>query len=136
MKVDIINKTKYKINKTIIEKSVQAVIANLHENPDWQISVAIVTPDEIRELNKQYRNKDSVTDVLSFPMNENGVLGDIIICYERLLTQAADIGNTSDQELAFLTVHSMLHLFGYDHMTEVDEAKILAKQKEIISEMF
>jgi len=136
LEIDIVNKTKYDIDNSIIEKAIGAVISNLHEQPNYEISVAIVSPEEIRELNKQYRDIDSVTDVLSFPMNENGVLGDIIICYERLLEQALKIGNTPEEELAFLTVHSMLHLFGYDHVDKLDEKKMIAKQKEIISEMF
>jgi len=128
MKIDIINKTEYKIDKSIIIKAINAVTANLSEDDKaplreggvaegdggshCEISIAIVPPAEIRALNHQYRGQDKVTDCLSFPMHENNILGDIIICYETLLLQAEKIGNTPSQELAFLTVHSMLHLLG------------------------
>ena len=105
-------------------------------NKKIEISIAIVPPDEIRQLNHQYRGKDAVTDVLSFPMNENNILGDIIICYKKLLQQAEQVGNTPEQELTFLTIHSMLHLFGYDHSTKQDEEKMIAKQREIMNEIF
>ncbi|MBR1812023.1 MAG: rRNA maturation RNase YbeY [Clostridia bacterium] len=91
-----------------------------------EISVSFVNDEQIHALNKQYRNKDASTDVLSFPLGENGVydinpdtgaklLGDIVISMQHTVAQAEEYGHTLQREIAYLTVHSMLHLLGYDH---------------------
>lgn len=112
---------------------------------DCEISLSIVTNEEIREINSQFRGIDSATDVLSFPqltfeegeeadVNENGeiVLGDIIISIDRAGKQAEEYGHSLKRELSFLAVHSMLHLMGYDHMTKDEEEDMFARQKEIL----
>ncbi len=112
---------------------------------DCEISVSIVDHEEIREINRQFRNIDRATDVLSFPMltfaegekaevNENDeiVLGDIIISLERAKEQAEGYGHSLKRELAFLTAHSMLHLLGYDHMEPEEEEEMFRRQKEIL----
>lgn len=112
---------------------------------ECEISVSIVDNAEIREINKQFRNIDRATDVLSFPMltfaedemaevNENGeiLLGDIIISLERAREQAEEYGHSLVREIAFLTAHSMLHLLGYDHMEPEEEAEMFRRQKEIL----
>lgn len=112
---------------------------------DCEISVSIVDNEEIRQINKQFRNIDRATDVLSFPMltfvegeeaevNENDeiILGDIIISLERAREQAAEYGHSLKREIAFLTAHSMLHLLGYDHMEPEEEAEMFRRQKEIL----
>ena len=111
-----------------------------------EVSVSFITNAEIKELNQQYRQKDAATDVLSFPLGEDGkwdkneetgafMLGDIVISTEKAFEQATLYGHTIQREIGFLTVHSMLHLLGYDHeagglaaaqMREKEEA-ILAK---------
>ena len=109
-----------------------------------EVSVTLCSAEYIRELNKTYRGKDSETDVLSFPLYEDGdfdpiecsvaaTLGDIVISIERAKEQAKEIGNTFLEEIAFLVIHSMLHLLGYDHerSPEDDEAQCNA-QREII----
>ncbi|MBQ3615009.1 MAG: rRNA maturation RNase YbeY [Anaerotignum sp.] len=110
-----------------------------------EISVSIVDNEEIRQINKQFRNIDRATDVLSFPMltfeegeeaevNENDeiILGDIIISLERAREQAEEYGHSLKREIAFLTAHSMLHLLGYDHMEPEEEAEMFRRQKEIL----
>ncbi len=112
---------------------------------DCEISLSIVTNDEIQDINKQFRGIDSPTDVLSFPqltyeegeeadVNENGeiVLGDIIISIDRAKEQAEEYGHSLKREMAFLTVHSMLHLMGYDHMEKDEEEEMFRRQKEIL----
>lgn len=114
---------------------------------DASVSVTFCDNEYIRKLNKRYRNKDKATDVLSFPMYDDGdfdvaecisgaVLGDIVISLERAREQAKEIGNSFLHEVAFLTVHSTLHLLGYDHerSAEEEEAQCIA-QREIITEM-
>ena len=112
---------------------------------DCEISVSIVDNEEIREINRQFRSIDRATDVLSFPMltfaegeeaevNENDeiVLGDIIISVDKVREQAEEYGHSMQREFAFLIVHSMLHLFGYDHMEEQEAAVMEGKQREIL----
>ena len=103
-----------------------------------EVSISIVSADEIRLLNRDYRGKDTSTDVLSFPVNANLAvgagcpLGDIVICIEIAKLQADEFGHSFDRELAFLLVHGVLHLLGYDHETPEDETKMRAACDEIL----
>lgn len=113
---------------------------------DAEIDVTVVDADAIRQLNAEYRDKDAVTDVLSFPMYEfyNGepqeeldtepdtgcvMLGDMILCYTRAVEQAAEFGHSPARECGYLTTHSVLHLLGYDHERN-DEDTCLMRAKE------
>lgn len=131
-----------------------------HEKFPYEAEVNLTLTDNegIHEINRIYRQIDAPTDVLSFPMlsyqkagdfsalendyedNFNPdtgeiMLGDIIISVDRVRTQAADYGHSERREYAFLIVHSMLHLFGYDHMTEEDASQMEAKQQQILDAM-
>ena len=133
--------------KTVIRR---AIIETLrHENfpYDAEVSVTLCDNEYIREINRKYRNKDSATDVLSFPLYENGefdmgecisgaMLGDIVISLERAAEQEKELGHGFLREVAFLAIHSTLHLLGYDHerSAEDDEAQCAA-QREIITEV-
>ncbi|MCD7846845.1 MAG: rRNA maturation RNase YbeY [Oscillospiraceae bacterium] len=110
-----------------------------------EISISFVTNDVIRELNAQYRNIDAPTDVLSFPLADNCefdlnpdsdcyMLGDIIISTEKAAEQAVENNNSTEREIAFLVVHSMLHLLGYDHPDEdgPETKEMRKKEKEIM----
>lgn len=110
-----------------------------------EVSVILTDNEGIRELNREYRGKDSPTDVLSFPLYgpeedieiiEDGraELGDIVISLERAAAQAMEIGNTFEREVMFLCVHSVLHLLGYDHETsEADERAMIDRQYAIMA---
>lgn len=104
---------------------------------DLGVSVVITDNETIRELNRTYRDKDSATDVLSFPLyDDEGYLddeelGDIVISLERAYAQAEEYGHGIIREVAFLTAHSMLHLLGYDH--ENGETEMYEKQEEILN---
>lgn len=104
---------------------------------DYEISVSFVDNEEIRQLNRDYRNIDKETDVLSFPMEEDfmipmPLLGDIIISVEKAAEQAEDFGHSLEREITYLTAHSMFHLMGYDHMEE-DEKRIMRdKEKQVM----
>lgn len=119
---------------------------------DAEISLTFVGNEEIHALNKEYRQKDMPTDVLSFPMvplvdgelqlNESKnyqtgdiMLGDIIISLDRAEEQAEDFGHSFKREVCFLVAHSMLHLLGYDHMTEEEEKVMIEKQKIIMDKV-
>ncbi|WP_062234884.1 rRNA maturation RNase YbeY [Fictibacillus sp. FJAT-27399] len=122
--------------------------AVMEDIPDeTELSVTFVTNERIHEINKQYRNKDTPTDVISFAMEEMGegeleitgdglprILGDIIISAEIAKNQAEEYGHSFLRELGFLTVHGFLHLLGYDHLNEQEEKKMFSRQDEILNE--
>lgn len=105
------------------------------------VSVMLCDDDEIQKLNAKFRNIDKPTDVLSFPMyDENGELdetelGDIVISLERAKKQAEEYGHSFEREIAFLTAHSMLHLFGYDHIDDGEREEMFEKQEDILSKL-
>ena len=112
-----------------------------------ELSVTFVDNERIREINKEYRDKDSATDVISFALEEMGedeveivgaemprMLGDIIISIERTREQAEEYGHSFDRELGFLALHGFLHLLGYDHMNAEDEKVMFSRQREILDE--
>ena len=105
-------------------------------------SLIFVSEDKIRNINKIYRGIDKVTDVISFAFEDNKdlvyndirVLGDIYICIPRCIKQAEEYGHSMMRELAFLTVHGLLHLLGYDHMTKEEEKEMFHLQELILNE--
>jgi len=113
------------------------------DNKTVELGLHLVTPERSRELNKQYRQKDKSTDVLSFPLNEHGLekygilpLGDIFICLEIAQRQADEMNIPIDQELARLAVHGILHLLGHDHeLSLTDEKKMIDLQESIVKEV-
>lgn len=144
------------------EKLAEDVISYTIEHEKFpheaEVNLTLTDNEGIHEINRMYRQIDAPTDVLSFPMlsyqkagdfsalendyedNFNPdtgeiMLGDIIISVDRVRTQAADYGHSERREYAFLIVHSMLHLFGYDHMTEEDASQMEAKQQQILDAM-
>ena len=131
--------------KTVIRNAILATLENRSFPYPAEVSVTLCDNSHIKELNKNFRGVDRHTDVLSFPMYEDGcfpkeecesgaLLGDIVISLERAREQAAEIGNTFLQEIAFLTVHSTLHLLGYDHERSKEEEEEQCRlQKEIVS---
>lgn len=109
-----------------VRRACTAVLQTENVQDSVQISVTFVNNDEIRELNKKYRNKDSATDVLSFSTSNDGdydvdpetgmtILGDVVMSLEKAKENADKYGHSLQQEVGFLTVHSVLHLLGYDH---------------------
>ena len=131
--------------KCVIRRAILATLEHEKFPYDADVSVTLCDNVYIRKLNKQYRNKDKHTDVLSFPIYDNGefdetecasgaMLGDIVISIERAKEQAVEIGNSFLYEVAFLTVHSTLHLLGYDHERSAEDDELQCRiQKEIIS---
>lgn len=133
----------------IIEKAAQAALDEQGIGEECEISVTLCSDREITELNGQYMQREGATDVLSFPMLsfENGtilpeskdydgdklLLGDIVISVERARAQAEEYGHSVRREVGFLTVHSMLHLLGFDHMEEDEREAMQAKEKKILA---
>ncbi len=105
-------------------------------------SIVFVDNEKIQELNKNYRHIDKVTDVISFAFEDNQkvvynnirFLGEIFICIPRMIEQAELYGHSEERELAFLVVHGLLHLLGYDHMEKEDEEVMFAMQEKILDE--
>ncbi|WP_205672133.1 rRNA maturation RNase YbeY [Ammoniphilus sp. YIM 78166] len=108
--------------------------AELEGISEKEVAITFVDNERIKELNQQFRNKDKSTDVLSFPLDEEDALGDIIISIPKVREQAEDYGHSFERELGFLTVHGFLHLLGYDHETEAEEREMFARQEQILQE--
>lgn len=141
--------------KDVIKNVVNYSLDYINCPYETELNVTLTDNEEIRRINKEFRNIDSPTDVLSFPMIEYDkpgdfsvvedseqdcfepdtgelVLGDIIISLEKVYSQADEYGHTPKRELAFLVAHSMLHLFGYDHMDDEERKDMEDKQKDIL----
>lgn len=137
----------------IIKKTIDLCMKSEKLDKDYEVSVIIVDDEEIRAINKEHRDIDKSTDVLSFPMVEfeNGelisdegdydmdldelMLGDIIISAETAKRQSIEYGHSFEREIAFLTAHSCFHLLGYDHMIEGEEKVMFKKQEDVLIEM-
>ena len=134
--LDLIRK---KAEKTITEV---LRVENISENVE--VSLSIVDKENIHKLNKDYRNVDRETDVLSFPLDEEGfdnegnpliLLGDIVICLDVAEDQAANFGHSLEREIMYLICHSTLHLLGYDHIEEDDKKVMRSKEKEVMKNL-
>ena len=133
--------------KRLIRRSVKATLAYEEIDDHCEVSVTFVDNEEIREINRQFRNIDRATDVLSFPLfDEDGMdahveeldcmLGDIVLSLERAREQAMEFGHSFEREVAFLTVHSVLHLLGYDHeLSDEDDTDMRKRQTEIVEKI-
>lgn len=170
-------------NENAIKKAIETVLEVEEITENFEVSVSFVTNEEIKELNKTYRNVDSETDVLSFPMidefdevedfyeeiendddfsnldttnntmdeideiSENfgelceyendgfEILGDIIISTQKIIEQAEDFSHSLEREMIYLTVHSMFHLLGYDHMEDEEKEEMRSKEKEVMKKL-
>lgn len=128
-----------------IEKLLQHAATFENINDEAEVSITFVDNERIKEINKEYRDKDQPTDVISFALEELGegeveiigadmprFLGDIIISIPKAKEQAEEYNHSFERELGFLSLHGFLHLLGYDHMTEEDEKVMFGKQDEIL----
>lgn len=121
-------------------------VGELYGVDNGEVSITLTNNDYIHELNREYRGIDRPTDVLSFALNESeepevtggsdiNVLGDLVISVERAEEQAKDFGHSVKREMAFLTVHGMLHLLGYDHMEEADRLEMEKEQRFVMEKL-
>jgi probable rRNA maturation factor len=138
----------YKL-KMLIRRAITETLAFEQYNNDVEVSVTLTDNENIQDLNLRFRGIDAPTDVLSFPLFDfegetdeppvdeiQNMLGDIVLNLERTRAQAEEYGHSFDREAAFLTVHSMLHLLGYDHETsEEDDADMRDRQRKIMERM-
>lgn len=133
--------------RLLIRRCCNAVLVNEGFEGSVEVSVRFVDDDEIHRLNLQYRNIDKSTDVLSFPLGENDeydinhdtgakILGDIVISLEHAVVQANNYGHPLQREIGFLTVHSMLHLLGYDHEAGgIEQVRMREKEEAILTQL-
>lgn len=133
--------------KLLIRKACNATLKSENFNKNAEVDVTLVDDAEIRQINREHRNIDASTDVLSFPLGENGeydenpatgalMLGDIVISLDTALRQADLYGHGVKREIAFLTVHSMLHLLGYDHVNGgLEQALMREKEESVLNDL-
>ena len=133
--------------RMLIRRCCHAVLHMEEFEGSAEVSVSFVDNDQIREMNKEFRNKDAVTDVLSFPMGTDGkydinhetgakILGDVVLSIPKVIEQAELYGHGFDREIAYLTAHSMLHLLGYDHEKGgLDRVKMREKEELVMHEL-
>ncbi len=133
--------------RMLIRRCCNAVLKMEKFDGSVEVSVTLVNNKQIKELNAIYRNKDSVTDVLSFPMGENGkydidpvtgakILGDIVISMETAIDQAERFGHSLQREVGYLTAHSMLHLLGYDHEDNgLQRIRMREKEEQVMTQL-
>ncbi len=141
------NETYEKTIKKVIEKCFKE---ERIENSKLCLTITLTNPQNIREINKEYRNVDKETDVLSFPMFEKeeleekikkqafeheDVLGDIVISIKRVEEQAKEYGHSFERELSYMLVHGFYHLMGYDHIEEADKIKMRPKEEKILNDL-
>ena len=140
-----------KLYEKLIEKVLTKCFEEEHlENSHLCITVTLTNPENIREINKKYRDIDRATDVLSFPMFEKeeldekikkndfeheDMLGDIIISIERVEEQAKEYGHSFERELSYMLVHGFYHLMGYDHIKEEDKLKMRPKEEKVLNDL-
>ena len=145
--VNIINRTRYSDFKEyypLIEHYYKKTLKTLEIEDNYAVSLIICGPVTIKKINREYRNINKVTDVISFALLDNDEsveyedvieLGDIFINRDRVISQAYDYEHSVKREFVFLFVHGLLHLLGYDHMTPEDEKRMFALQKRIIGDL-
>lgn len=147
--IDLVDETNQLSDEQMeeIEKLLNFAAQKESVEENSEVSVTFVSNERIHEINREYRDKDAPTDVISFAMEEIGegeieligvelprVLGDIIISIPRAEEQAKEYGHSFIRELGFLSIHGFLHLLGYDHMEKEEEEKMFSRQKEILDD--
>ncbi len=129
--------------KRLIKKAIVTALRYEKFDRSAEVSVTVVDNEAIREMNREHREIDRATDVLSFPMfdedfddGEDAILGDIVLSLEKAVEQSEAYGHSLKREVAFLTVHSVLHLLGYDHEEgKAEESEMFEKQEAILAIM-
>ena len=137
VKIEIFNNSSYNIELGDFKKYFLSIMKDLQVE-DALVNIIIVDNEEIKKINKEYRNIDNVTDVISFALEDVEfktpfrILGDIYISYEKVKEQALKYEHSEKRELYFLATHGLLHLLGYDHMNEKEEKIMFDLQKELL----
>lgn len=123
------------LNEKQQKKVLSVVSQELKLKKKNKVSVAFILPQQIKNLNRDYRGKNKVTDVLSFPLKNCQVVGEILICLTRAKKQAKRYKHSMENEVIILLVHGLLHLFGFDHLKKKDAGKMFFRQKKILKSL-
>lgn len=136
---------KIPVNRNLVTKLNETMnkAAEIHGLSNQEMSIIFVDNIQIQKINRDYRDKDQVTDVISFALNDDDTafawekndLGDIYISLERAKEQSIDYGHSFEREVCYLAVHGLLHLLGYDHINKEDKEKMREKEEEIMAEV-
>lgn len=126
------------LDAVLLSRAAEETMRSQDASPDTELTIALDDDERLHKLNRQFLNVDSPTDVLSFPSGEEGAgvyLGDVIISLPRAREQAEAAGHPLEAELQLLTVHGVLHLFGYDHAGEEEKAEMWEQQNKILANL-
>ncbi len=132
---------KFELNKGGSKIEIEKILKRLEKGISSEfkksgvISIAIVSSSAVKKLNKQYRKKDKATDILTFVLNENDCLGEIILSPKDIARRAKAMGKTLQETAAFLIVHGILHIMGYTHKKNHDTAKMESKEKKLLKKL-
>lgn len=129
---NLVNENEYMLEEREIKKYLSFLQDSTRTN-NKSFSLVFIDKDEMKSMNKEFRDKDYVTDVLTFCENEDNYLGDIIICYDKMVEQAKEYEHSEKRELLFLITHGYLHLLGYDHMSVKDEIEMFDFQNKLLN---
>ncbi|RKD24007.1 rRNA maturation RNase YbeY [Ammoniphilus oxalaticus] len=134
LRIEILNEQEEEITDKLQDLLVKLLnqAAEIEGVADQEVAITFVGNDHIQQINQQFRQIDQPTDVLSFPLEEDDALGDIIISVKKAKEQAQAYQHSFEREIGFLAVHGFLHLLGYDHETEQEEQVMFARQEEIL----
>lgn len=138
IKVNFVNEFHFNFHVKRVLKRVCKKVSHVEKvKGKHYVSVIVTTDDEIQKINKEYRNIDAPTDVISFALGDNEEslpqeMGDIFISFDKVLDQSDQYGHSNKREFAFLVCHGLHHLLGYDHMTPEDEKVMFDKQERIL----
>lgn len=145
MEINIYDEVEYgKLEVSRLNEIFEVIIKTINKTDDYALSVSLVDESKIKEINKQYRDIDSVTDVISFESDIDEVfviedeptdIGDIFICLKRAEEQAQSLNQSLEREIEFLFIHGVLHLFGYDHLTKDEEDEMFSLQRQVVNEI-
>lgn len=148
MTLEITNETDIALEsnlESLIQDAMSCVLKHESITTDGEVSLLFVDNLKIQALNREFRNKDSVTDVLSFPqydsIKDEGInepyiyLGDIVISLDEAKSQAEEYSHSIEREIVYLVVHSLFHLIGYDHMTDLDKSEMRLHEKAVLKEL-
>ena len=139
--IGIFNETQEKVENLEVLEPLLTYALEVENVDNLEFNVIIINNEEIHKINKEYRGRDRPTDVISFALedykdikyeNDYRVLGDIYISIDKVKEQAKEYGHSEKRELAFLAVHGLLHLLGYDHMEKEDEKVMFSRQELIL----
>jgi probable rRNA maturation factor len=145
MSVEVLNESGVELDVAEYGRLSRFVMSRMRVHPEAELCLKLVDEDTMAEFNKRYMDKDGPTDVLSFPMDElrpardgepeeDGILGDMLLCPQYAAAQAPSFSRSADDEMRLLTIHGILHLLGYDHAEPDEEREMFALQARLLAE--